>query len=189
MPPKFPALSGKSAICIARWASNLNQNISIRRSRPSNSCCTNIPTSTFREEAQLAIAAIQRNNLGQTNLAQKSYQDFLSDHPHSPHAEEARKALAEIRASDKAEAASVIPAPPANAAPPAPKDISSEASEVGQVRVWNADTYTRIIIPLAGQAKYQAARISDPDRIYFDIEGAKLGAKLNAPVDVPTAAT
>ena len=143
------------------------------------------PTSTFREEAQLAIAAIQRNNLGQTNLAQKSYEDFLSDHPRSPHADEARKALAEIHASDKAEVANVIPAPPASATPPAPKDMSSEASEVGQVRVWNADTYTRIIIPLAGQAKYQAARISDPDRIYFDIEGAKLGAKLNAPVDVP----
>ncbi len=57
---------------------------------------------------------------------------------------------------------------------------------VGQVRVWNADTYTRIMIPLGGQAKYQAARISDPDRIYFDIEGAKLSAKLSAPVDVPS---
>ncbi len=56
------------------------------------------PMTTYREEAQLAIAAIQRNNLGQTNLAQKSYQDFLSEHPHSPHADEVRQALAEIHA-------------------------------------------------------------------------------------------
>ncbi len=144
------------------------------------------PTSTYREEAELAIAAIQRNNLGQTNLAQKSYQDFLSEHPHSPHADEARKALAEIQAGDKVAANNVLPPPPASSAPAASNDKPSDASEVGQVRVWNADTYTRIIIPLNGQAKYQAARISDPDRIYFDIEGAKLGAKLNAPVDVPS---
>ncbi len=91
--------------------------------------------------------------------------------------------------SDKVEAANVIPPPAASTAGPycsPASDKSAEVSEVGQVRVWNADTYTRIIIPLNGQAKYQAARISDPDRIYFDIEGAKLGAKLSAPVDVPS---
>ena len=145
------------------------------------------PMTTHREEAQLAIAAIQRNNLGQTNLAQKSYQDFLSEHPRSMHADEVRQVLAEIQASDKVASGSALPPPPANTAPSAPndKDKAADNSEAGQVRVWNADTYTRIIIPLNGQAKYQAARISDPDRIYFDIEGAKLGAKLSAPVDVP----
>ena len=60
-------------------------------------------------------------------------------------------------------------------------------SEVSQVRVWNADNYTRIIIELGGQAKYQAARISDPDRIYFDIENAKLSSELlHQPIDVPS---
>jgi N-acetylmuramoyl-L-alanine amidase len=144
------------------------------------------PMTNYREDAQLAIAAIQRNNLAQTNLAQRSYQDFLSEHPHSPHADEARHALTEIQTSDKADAVRALPPPPASAPPAAPNNKSSEDSETGQVRVWNADTYTRIIIPLSGQAKYQAARISDPDRIYFDIEGAKLGAKLSAPVDVPS---
>lgn len=154
------------------------------------------PTSSLREEAQLAIAQIQRENLGQTSLAEKSYQEFLSQHPHSPRAAEARKALAEIQADDKAAAVKELPrpasvtAPSTPAAPASPSGASGvtppDTADVGQVRVWNADTYTRIIIPLGGQAKYQAARISDPDRIYFDISGAKLGAKLNAPVDVPS---
>jgi N-acetylmuramoyl-L-alanine amidase len=57
---------------------------------------------------------------------------------------------------------------------------------VSSVRIWNADNYTRIIIELGGQAKYQAARISDPDRIYFDIENAKLSSELlHQPIEVP----
>ena len=62
-----------------------------------------------------------------------------------------------------------------------------QGSEVSRVRVWNADNYTRIIIELGGKAKYQAARISDPDRIYFDIENAKLSSELlHDPIEVPS---
>src|SRR5579872_270838 len=62
-----------------------------------------------------------------------------------------------------------------------------QGSEVSRVRVWNADNYTRIIIELGGKAKYQAARISDPDRIYFDIENARLSsALLHDPIEVPS---
>jgi N-acetylmuramoyl-L-alanine amidase len=44
-----------------------------------------------------------------------------------------------------------------------------------------------VIIDLGGQAKYQAARISGPDRIYFDIENARLNARLAAePVEIPS---
>ncbi len=60
-------------------------------------------------------------------------------------------------------------------------------SEVSHVRIWNADNYTRIIIELGGKAKYQAARISDPDRIYFDIENAKLSNELvHQPIEIPS---
>ncbi len=62
-----------------------------------------------------------------------------------------------------------------------------QGSEVSRVRVWNADNYTRIIIELGGKAKYQAARISDPDRIYFDIDNAKLSSELlHDPIEVPS---
>ena len=58
------------------------------------------------------------------------------------------------------------------------------------MRIWNADNYTRIIIELGGQAKYQAARIADPDRIYFDIENARLSTELvHQPIEVPAGVT
>ncbi len=51
-------------------------------------------------------------------------------------------------------------------------------AQVSRIRTWNADTYTRIVIDVGSQVKYQAARISGPDRIYFDIEGAKIDTAL-----------
>jgi N-acetylmuramoyl-L-alanine amidase len=65
--------------------------------------------------------------------------------------------------------------------------LPGQDSEVNHVRIWNADNYTRIIIELGGRAKYQAARISDPDRIYFDIENAKLSNELlHQPIEIPS---
>lgn len=150
----------------------------------------------------------------QLELAQKSYEDFLEQYPHSPNAAQARKALAEIQAAKKApeapQTATAAPRPPlgtssgpaagtvrgtatgtgaagTSASTAASGTEPEQGSEVSRVRVWNADNYTRIIIELGGKAKYQAARISDPDRIYFDIDNAKLSSELvHAPIEVPS---
>ena len=41
------------------------------------------PTTHFREEAMLAIARIEEDDLHDTALAQKTYEEFLPLHPHS----------------------------------------------------------------------------------------------------------
>jgi N-acetylmuramoyl-L-alanine amidase len=158
------------------------------------------PDSKYREEALVAIADIRRNNLSQSDLAQKNYEDFLEQYPRSSYAPQARKAIADIQTANKPK-----PALEPAGAPPTPLALGTAAggtaaggaaageaasrqdSEVSHVRIWNADNYTRIIIELGGQAKYQAARISDPDRIYFDIENAKLSNELlHQPIEVPS---
>ena len=149
------------------------------------------PMSSLRPEALIAIADIQRNNLGQADLARQGYTDFLKEYLRSPRAADARRSLAELKsADDLAAKASASGATTDARTVPAALDQSSGGparnSEVGQVRVWNADNYTRIVIDLGGKAKYQAARISNPDRIYFDIQNAKLSASLlHQSIDVP----
>jgi len=174
------------------------------------------PESSLREAALMAIADIRKNNLSQPEQAQKKYEDFLQQYPRSSFAPQARKAIAQIqgdkiqKAKDSAKAveqADASPAPRSSAsaagggvavgvaavgapaASPSPGATAppGQASEVSHVRIWNADNYTRIIIELGGQAKYQAARISDPDRIYFDIENARLSNELlHQPIEVPS---
>jgi hypothetical protein len=46
--------------------------------------------------------------------------------------------------------------------------------QVTRIRTSNDDAHTRIIIDVGAQVKYQAARLSDPDRIYLDIENTKI---------------
>lgn len=168
------------------------------------------PTSKYREDSLLAIADIQRDDLHDPAVARKTYEQFLSLHPHSSRAEEIR-ALLEKDKLPSENAAANLPQPSSAAKDRSdrivPKTISvdklapatdtkqdsvensSQADhsgpQVSRIRTWNADTYTRIVIDVGAKVKYQAARISQPDRIYFDIEGAKINsALLRKPIDL-----
>ncbi|HWF13252.1 MAG TPA: AMIN domain-containing protein, partial [Candidatus Acidoferrales bacterium] len=167
------------------------------------------PTSKYREDAQLAVAQIQQDDLHDAGAAQKSYEDFLSAHPHSTHAAEVRASIDKLNAASAAAAKAAQPIPVSNTRSDrmSPKNISAEkvppttdtkpgspeessnqnssSPQVSRIRTWNADTYTRIVIDVGSKVKYQAARISGPDRIYFDIEGAKINtALMRKPIDV-----
>jgi N-acetylmuramoyl-L-alanine amidase len=166
------------------------------------------PSSKYREDAPLAIAQIEEDDLHDSTLAQKTYEQFLALHPRSSHAAEVRASLAKLSAENGAakpsptilaardhsdrvtpKAISADKTPPATDTKPGGSEDNSGADnsgpQVSRIRTWNADTYTRIVIDVGSKVKYQAARISGPDRIYFDIEGAKLDAALlRKPIDV-----
>lgn len=167
------------------------------------------PTSRYREDSLLAIAHIEQDDLHDPVLAKKSYEEFLARHPHSAHATEVRAILSKL-ASQESPAKPAPAAPPATVHldQAAPRTVSADKAQpttdtrqgaqddsiaggndsgplVSRIRTWNADTYTRIVIDVGARVKYQAARISGPDRIYFDIEGARLSsALLRKPIDL-----
>jgi N-acetylmuramoyl-L-alanine amidase len=169
------------------------------------------PSSKFREDAQLAIGHIQQDDLHDYAAAKKTYAQFLAQHARSSHASEVRAALDKTSSENvAAKSTSTQPSAPASKdrteraatknvsaekAPPASDtrqgssddapDTDKSGQQVSRIRTWNADTYTRIVIDVGTKVKYQAARISGPDRIYFDIEGAKLSSTLlHKPVDL-----
>jgi N-acetylmuramoyl-L-alanine amidase len=159
------------------------------------------PTSRYREDALLAMANIQADDLHDYPLARKTYEQFLSLHPRSSHAAEVRANMDKL-STENAAANSPQPSPSAmdqpgrivsktisaEKIPPATDTKQGTAEEnsgtdksgpqVSRIRTWNADTYTRIVIDVGAKVKYQAARITRPDRIYFDIEGAKINSSL-----------
>ncbi len=80
---------------------------------------------------------------------------------------------------------------PVTAAPESPVSLASRPvasgenhptagsrPEVTRIRTWNGDPHSRIEIDVGAQVKYQATRISGPDRIYFDIENTKIDPEL-----------
>ncbi len=46
------------------------------------------------------------------------------------------------------------------------------------IRHWSTASYTRVAIDLGGEVQYKAARTEHPDRIFFDLHGAKLARGL-----------
>ncbi len=51
-------------------------------------------------------------------------------------------------------------------------------AEVTGIRHWSTSTYTRVAIDLGDEVQYQAARVENPDRIFFDLHHAHLAPQL-----------
>ncbi len=72
--------------------------------------------------------------------------------------------------------------------PPASGDVISVATSGGRrsgkravvsgIRHWSTATYTRVAIDLGDSVTYEAARVPNPDRIYFDLHGSRLAQEL-----------
>ncbi len=77
---------------------------------------------------------------------------------------------------------------------PASEDLSMNAPPPARrgaiplitgIRHWSTPDYTRVAIDLQQEVRYQAARVSDPDRIFFDLYGTRLSPELTGrPVEV-----
>lgn len=97
------------------------------------------PGSSYRGEAQLSIARIQKDDLNKPNDAEATYQDYLKHFPHSQKAKQVREALKDLQSADLKDAdASAKPAPatiPANAK----ADVADVKDTAKDVRAKAAD--------------------------------------------------
>jgi N-acetylmuramoyl-L-alanine amidase len=150
------------------------------------------PGSKYSQDALLRIGKLERDQLGDSALATKTYEDFLKKYPHSPRKREAQEELAELallQHSDVPEGAANVPpasesaAAPAEAEVPGPVRGGVEATRrsgsegVPRIRRINASANadaTRVTIDLEDTVQYSSARIANPDRIFFDLHSARL---------------
>lgn len=61
-------------------------------------------------------------------------------------------------------------------APPPPRRGSLPL--VTRIRHWSTPVYTRVAIDLQDEVQYEAVRVPDPDRIFFDLHGTRLSPEL-----------
>ncbi len=54
----------------------------------------------------------------------------------------------------------------------------SGLAQVTGIRHWSTPNYTRVAIDLGDDVTYEAARVPNPDRIYFDLHGTRLAQEL-----------
>jgi N-acetylmuramoyl-L-alanine amidase len=152
------------------------------------------PANHYCQDAILRMAKLRRDQLGDSALAKKTYEDFLKRYPRSPRKREVQEALAELALLQNSEAQTSTMTAGAGSAPAevaakedaranAPvhsggKSVShAAASEIPRVRriraAANGDA-TRVTIDLEDSVQYASGRIANPDRIFFDLHAARL---------------
>jgi N-acetylmuramoyl-L-alanine amidase len=151
------------------------------------------PASRYCQDAILRAAKLQRDQLGDSALSKKTYEDFLKRYPRSPRKREAQEALAELAllqngdappatngvASSSNTSSPAAEEPRANApAHSGGKNVSARApGEIPRVRriraAANGDA-TRVTIDLEDSVQYTSGRIANPERIFFDLHAARL---------------
>jgi N-acetylmuramoyl-L-alanine amidase len=157
------------------------------------------PTNKNCQDALLRIGKLQRDQLGEAALAERTYEDFLKRYPRSPRKREAQEALAELALLQHSEELSAALKPQANAAAPAPAPVeevsranpavhsggqsaarsaSGEIPRVRRIRAVAAGEATRVTIDLEDSVQYTSGRIANPDRIFFDLHVARLAPEV-----------
>jgi len=64
------------------------------------------------------------------------------------------------------------------------KAESAEKVSVKNLRYWSSESYTRVVIDLDGPVTFTENRLSNPDRLYFDLKGCKLSKDVNTRFDM-----
>jgi N-acetylmuramoyl-L-alanine amidase len=154
------------------------------------------PTTSAAPDSLLASARLQAEMgrlFGDPNRIERAaekYRFLIKEYPHSKLVKEARKEMDELSArrgelaanAAKKDAGGAQPAAAqggaAEASAPPASERSSKIVEITNIRHWATASYTRVVIELSGPVQYQAARIANPNRIFFDLQGARLAAAL-----------
>jgi N-acetylmuramoyl-L-alanine amidase len=148
------------------------------------------PGSKYRFDALFTIGEIYKDDLGDPEEARATFENFLHKYPRNRLADDASSAMKELDTDaeemEKAERKAARKprqndhdqdndsAETADASAPR----RSKLPRVTGLRHWSTPDYTRVAIDIEQEVKYEAQRISHPDRIFFDLRDTKLASTL-----------
>jgi N-acetylmuramoyl-L-alanine amidase len=151
------------------------------------------PTSRYCQDAILRMAKLQRDQLGDSGLAKRTYEDFLKRYPRSQRKRDAQEALAELALLQNGDAPSATNSVASNSAAAQPvaeearasapvhsggktatRSGSREIPRVRRIRAAASGDATRVTIDLEDSVQYTSGRIANPDRIFVDLHAARL---------------
>jgi N-acetylmuramoyl-L-alanine amidase len=142
--------------------------------------CSDYDSSPRCPEALLRLGSISENPLSDSQSAQEAYQKLRTRYKSSP-------AAAELAARTK-NAGTGRPVPMSipddvAASTPPPAQIAAPQNTEGSIAIKSISIvpnkdYTRVSIVSDGALRYTKNSLSDPERVYFDISGARLDQSL-----------
>ena len=148
------------------------------------------PGSSGRVQALFAIGELYAE-LEKPDKAKDAFRELMKRYPGNDLADQAKSAISEIDHPSQAKSKRVkeAPAPKLQQVqdkrtekPEEPQDSADakpdRAARVTGIRHWSTPDYTRVAIDLEDEVKYEAGRVPNPDRIFFDLQDTKLASGL-----------
>jgi N-acetylmuramoyl-L-alanine amidase len=130
-----------------------------------NTLVSEYPSSSLGEGALLAAFEIQSTRRGRTaEIVKTSAKRYLENYPEGPNARRVRHAMQVGKAP-----ATDLPTPP-----------KPGLARVFDLRFWSGDSSTRVVIDLERRVNYQRGRLEHPDRLFFDLLGARIHPNLKS---------
>jgi N-acetylmuramoyl-L-alanine amidase len=133
------------------------------------------PWSPSSRDGLFALAEVYRTDLADSQEARKTFRKFLEQYPKSAQAAQARE---ELREMDEPEEARLAPAVPSRSVSDTATRPPDYPAEVTAIRRWVGPNYSRIVIGLEGEAKFETIRLANPDRIVLDLSNTRLSSDL-----------
>ncbi|MDA2933283.1 N-acetylmuramoyl-L-alanine amidase [Acidobacteria bacterium AH-259-D05] len=134
------------------------------------------PTYGASDDALYAVATLydeMASRFGGDLYRQRAiyYYDFMArEYPLTKH----RKPALERAALLKRDSGTA----PKAAASSKEQGVETKLATVSEIRYWSNEDYTRVVIQLDREVEFRKHILSDPDRIYFDLQGARLQQNL-----------
>lgn len=148
------------------------------------------PYSKYNRDALFTIGLIYQNDLGSDEKALKVFEQYLEKYKQGPKVIAARENIRQVKKKMQlAEKAAKLrrTAPSADRSKTAPVEQESDQNQVtdlsrlprvSNLRHWSTTNYTRVVLDIDGEIQFDQSRLSDPDRIFFDIKGTRLSSAL-----------
>lgn len=128
------------------------------------------PRSGLSRDALFISGEIYRSDLDSPDEARQAFQEFLAKYPRSSKAAQAQEKVKQIdRLLAEREAARLAQAERRRTGP---------LPEVTAIRRWVGPSYSRIVINVGGEAKFESNRLPNPDRIVLDLLNTRLSSAL-----------
>ena len=62
--------------------------------------------------------------------------------------------------------------------------FASNPVDVTDIRYWSFPEYTRVVISLTDQVEFSKKRLSNPDRLYFDLKNSRINTEIKKNISV-----
>ncbi len=143
------------------------------------------PGSKYRFQALFTIGQIYKQDLRDNDSARATFEEFLRRYPRNSLAPQAKQALADLNQptaapppAEESAAAQKTDTPAGETPVSVTTRRKSALTRVTGIRHWSTPDYTRVAIDVDGEVKYEAGRVPNPDRIFFDLQGTRLTSTL-----------